>query len=108
MNLSGDAFSKIKNFYKIEDKDFIIVYDDIDLDFSTVRYKEKGSAGTHNGMRSILQHADSQEVPRLRLGINNPIRQHKELSDFVLSNFSKDELQNLSKIFQEGLSKIDI
>lgn len=108
MNLSGDAFSKIKNFYKIEDKDFIIVYDDIDLDFSTVRYKEKGSAGTHNGMRSILQHADSQGVPRLRLGINNPIRQHKELSDFVLSNFSKDELQNLSKIFQEGLSKIDI
>lgn len=108
MNLSGDSFSKIKNFYKLEDKDFIIVYDDIDIDFGTSRFKEKGSAGTHNGMRSILQHAEDQNVPRLRLGVNNSIRQHQELSDFVLSNFSKDELKSLSKIFEESFQKLDI
>lgn len=107
MNLSGDSFSKIKNYYDLQDQDFTIIYDDIDLDFMTSRYKEKGSAGTHNGMRSILQHSETNHVPRLRLGVNNEIRQHQELSDFVLSSFSKEELSNLSQFFEESYKKLN-
>ncbi len=106
MNLSGDCFSKIKNYYDLENKDFLIVYDDIDIDFGDSRFREKGSGGTHNGMRSILKHSDSNDIPRLRLGVNNTHRQHQELSDFVLSNFSKDELKQLSEIFLEAYKKL--
>lgn len=106
MNLSGDSFSKIKNFYNLENNDFVIIYDDIDIDFLESRFKTKGSAGTHNGMRSIIQHANTQDVPRLRLGINNPYRKHQDLSDFVLSNFSKDELSQLHKFFENAYQKL--
>lgn len=108
MNLSGDAYSKIKNYYNLEQKDITIIYDDIDLNFGTSRYKKKGSAGTHNGMRSIIQHSTTNEIPRLRLGINSPIREHYELADFVLANFSKDELAELSNFFENSYQKLEI
>jgi PTH1 family peptidyl-tRNA hydrolase len=108
MNLSGDSYSKIKNYYNLENSDITIIYDDIDLDFADYRYREKGSAGTHNGMRSILQHSETHEIPRLRLGINSEIREHYQLSDFVLANFSKDELSQLSNFFEKAYQKLEI
>lgn len=111
MNLSGEAFQAIQNYYKLEHADFLVIYDDVDLEFNNFRYREKGSAGTHNGMKSIIQHTNTQEVPRLRLGVSNAIREHQPLADFVLSNFSKQEQQELSEFFEstsETLQKLHI
>ena len=106
MNLSGDAFIALQNFYKIDTKDILVIYDDIDIEFNTFRYREKGSAGTHNGMRSVIQNTNTQEIPRLRLGISNQFRQHIPLSEFVLSNFSKDEQNKLPEFFESTLQTL--
>lgn len=111
MNLSGESFQAIKNFYKLENSDFLIIYDDIDLDFNNSRFREKGSAGTHNGMRSIIQYSGSIEVPRLRLGVANEFMKNQALSDFVLSDFSKDEQNSLLDFFESTtpiLQKLEI
>ena len=100
MNLSGVATSKIKHFYKIDPKDLLLIYDDSEIDFGFIRFRKKGSAGTHNGMKSIINDLNSTNIPRLRIGIG-PIPEKKEIKDFVLSNFNDTEEKNLNIIFKE-------
>jgi len=90
MNRSGDALALISKFYKASPEDILIIYDDIDLPLGKIRIRKSGSAGTHNGMKSIIS-ALNKSVPRLRIGIQNAITQ-KATTDFVLSKFSKKEL----------------
>ncbi|MAH80087.1 MAG: aminoacyl-tRNA hydrolase [Rickettsiales bacterium] len=106
MNLSGVATSKIKHFYKIESKDLLLIYDDSEIDFGFIRFRKKGSAGTHNGMKSIINDLNSTNIPRLRIGIG-PIPEKKEIKDFVLSNFNATEEKNLEIIFKEVESAIN-
>ncbi|MFN7160597.1 MAG: aminoacyl-tRNA hydrolase [Candidatus Gracilibacteria bacterium] len=94
MNLSGESVVAIKNFYKIEEKDILIVFDDVDLPIETLRFREKGSAGTHNGMRSIVQLLGSEDFPRLKIGIQ-PSHKIKDLSSYVLGRMTEDELAAL-------------
>ena len=87
MNLSGKSILKVKNFYKT--KQTIVIHDDLDLPFGTLRFKLGGGHGGHNGLRSTDQ-AITKEYIRVRMGIGRP--QNKgEVSSFVLSSFSKDE-----------------
>ena len=95
MNLSGEAIVEIMNWYKVELKDILVIYDDIDLNFGQIRYKEKGSSGTHNGMRNIIQNLKSEEFARVRVGIENRGDVPIPLIDYVLQKFSKDELKDL-------------
>lgn len=67
MNLSGEAVQKIKNWYKVEDKDIIVVFDDIDIEFGECRFRSSGSGGSHNGMKNIVQMLSSENIPRIRL-----------------------------------------
>lgn len=97
MNLSGEAVAEIIHFYKIPLENIIVIYDDIDLPFGKIKLKPKGSAGTHNGMKSIVSKLGSEEFPRLRLGIG-PAPEKWDLSDFVLSNFNKEEENQLIEI----------
>lgn len=90
MNLSGESVVQIVNYYQIELEDLFIVYDDIDLDLGKIRIRQKGSAGTHNGMRSIVNGLDSQDMPRLRLGIGK--QDNIPLYSYVLQKFSAEEL----------------
>ncbi len=106
MNLSGTSVSKIKNYYKVENSDIIIVYDDIDLEFGNIRYREKGSAGTHNGMKSIVSLCDGENINRIRLGIGKPKYANQDLADFVLSKFEKEEKAQFGKIFDETYIKL--
>ena len=106
MNLSGVATSKIKHFYKIDPKDLLLIYDDSEIDFGFIRFRKKGSAGTHNGMKSIINDLNSTNIPRLRIGIG-PIPEKKEIKDFVLSNFNATEEKNLEIIFKEVESAIN-
>lgn len=107
MNLSGEAIVKVKKWYKIEDNDIIIVYDDVDLDIGNFRYRESGSAGTHNGMRNILSVLKTQDLKRMRIGIENRENKNIPLMDYVLGKFTKDELDKLyTVVFKEISNKL--
>src|SRR5690606_26939111 len=72
MNLSGESVLAIKNFYKLDDSHIIVVYDDIDLDVGRIRIRRSGSGGSHRGMGSIIYHLNSENFPRIRVGIGKP------------------------------------
>ncbi|MBQ7880232.1 MAG: aminoacyl-tRNA hydrolase [Clostridia bacterium] len=103
MNLSGDSVLELKKYFKVSNEDILIVVDDIDLPKGTVRYREKGSAGTHNGMRDII--AKVGETPRLRIGIGRP--ENIDLKDYVLSNIDAMSREVLDKAFVEAIAKIN-
>ncbi len=90
MNLSGESVRDMMEFYKIEEKNLIVIYDDIDLEVGSLRIRQKGSAGTHNGMRSIIYQIQTDDFPRVRIGIGRP--EFADLSDFVTGKFSKEDL----------------
>lgn len=109
MNLSGECIREILNFYKEPLENLIVIYDDIDLPLGTIRIREKGSAGTHNGMRSTIQALGSENFKRIRLGIESrgeTSPKQQELHDFVLSNFKKEELPILRKAEEEVISEL--
>ncbi len=107
MNLSSAAVVEIKNWYKIEDKDILIIYDDIDIGLGDLRYREEGSAGTHNGMKDILANLKTNQIARIRIGVENRKGLPIPLVDYVLSKFSKDEINMLEKdIFNKTDEKV--
>ena len=99
MNLSGNAVVKLKSWYKVEDEDIIIIYDDIDINFGTIRFREKGSGGSHNGMKNIVQMLNTKQIPRIRIGIGGLKHEKQDLKDFVLEKFRQNELNELNDIF---------
>jgi len=110
MNLSGEAVSEVLHFYKVEPRDLTVIYDDVDLPLGTLRYREKGSAGTHNGMKSILQHMATMDFPRLRIGIESrgvTAPAQMDLHTFVLAPFLPDEKELLDKAIQEGIELLE-
>lgn len=91
MNLSGQAVVGLRQWYKIDPAhELLVVYDDVDLPFGVLRLRERGSAGTHNGMRSIVALLGAQTFPRLRLGIDRPPAAW-DLADYVLGRFSLEQ-----------------
>lgn len=106
MNLSGQAVQKVKEFYKIDFKDIIVIFDDLDIPFGEVRYKQNGSGGTHNGMKNIVQMIDTKEFPRIKIGIGNIKHENQDLKDFVLEKFSKSQKEELNNIFEKAYQKL--
>lgn len=107
MNLSGEAIVEIMNWYKITPEDILVIYDDVDLKFGDIRYREKGSSGTHNGMRNIIANIKTEEFARIRIGIENREGLPIPLMDYVLQKFSKEELKKLkSEIMKDVEVKI--
>ncbi len=90
MNRSGDAIGPLLNFYKLEPNHLLVIYDDLDLPLGTLRLREKGSAGGHNGMKSIINHV-GDVFPRLRLGIGRPPGK-MPVQAYVLQDFGADEV----------------
>ena len=106
MNLSGNAVQSIMNFYRISPEDLIVFHDDIDLPLGTVKLKEGGGHGGHNGLKSIIEKV-GQHFIRVRIGVSRP--QNKDVSNYVLSQFSDDELTLLNSSLSKcptGLSYI--
>lgn len=95
MNNSGHAVREIVDFYKADLNKLIVIVDDIDIEFAAIRIKQKGSAGSHNGLKSIIYHLQSDEFPRLKIGIGDKHHPNQDLADFVLSQFSKDEIKDI-------------
>ncbi|MCD5415117.1 MAG: aminoacyl-tRNA hydrolase [Clostridiales bacterium] len=90
MNLSGQSLREVIQFYKIDMDRLIVVYDDVDVKTGLIRIRTKGSAGTHNGMKSIIYQLQDDLFPRIRIGIGRP--ENVDLSNFVLSKFTKEEI----------------
>ena len=107
MNLSGNSVAKIKKWYKVENKDIMIAFDDIDIPFGTFRYREKGSGGSHNGMKNIVQMLSSEEIPRIRIGLGGLKHEKQDMADFVLQRFKNDELEKLESVFLDASKVIE-
>ncbi len=101
MNLSGRAVNRVVSYYKIPLQDLLIVYDDLNLEFGQVRIRKKGSSGGHKGIESIMQYLNSEDIPRLRIGVGNPsLNYNFDCVSYVLSNFNNDEEDKIAEVIQ--------
>ncbi len=96
MNLSGNALIKVKNYFKVDTADILVIVDDINLPLGSVRIRESGSAGGHNGLKSIEAVLGTTQYKRIKIGCGKP-NVDVDLKDYVLANFSKAEQDTLTK-----------
>lgn len=90
MNNSGEAVAEAARFYKIPPQNIIVLSDDISLDVGKIRIRRKGSAGGHNGLKSIIAHLGSDEFPRVKIGVGKKPDAYTDLADWVLGRFPKE------------------
>lgn len=101
MNLSGEAVVIVKNFYKINNEDILVIYDDLDLATGKIRIRPNGSSGGHKGIQSIMTLLGTQDIKRVRIGIDK-VASNKTI-DYVIGNFTKDEKELMNIAFENGL-----
>ena len=97
MNLSGQSVQGLAHFYKIPNENLMILSDDLDLPFGTIRIRASGGPGGQRGLSSILEKLGTKDIPRMRLGIGRPPGR-MDPADYVLQNFSRDDLKSLSEL----------
>lgn len=107
MNLSGEAVRGIMDFYKESIDNLLVVFDDIDLELGNIRIKERGSAGTHNGMKSVVQNVGTVDFKRVKVGIGKP-KGNMDLVNYVLGKFSDDELKILTGSIEKAVDAVEI
>lgn len=101
MNLSGEAVRAYMDYYKANVEDMIVVYDDLDTEIGKIRLRYQGSAGGHNGIKSIIQHTGTQTFNRIRMGISRP-EPGFAVVDYVLSAFPKKEKELLEHMIERA------
>ena len=106
MNLSGRAVQQILSFHKWLPEQMLVVYDDVALPLGTLRFREKGSAGGHNGIKSIIQHLGTDAFPRLKLGIG--ASEPGEMTGHVLGKFSPDERPHLENMLATAVDAVQL
>ena len=116
MNLSGESLIDVCQYYKIDiEEELIVIYDDIALDVGAIRVRKEGSAGGHNGMKSIIQHLGTDKFMRIRMGVGEKPKGY-DLADYVLGHFTQaerelmdagavDALNAVELIMSDGISK---
>ncbi len=108
MNNSGTAVKECAQFYKIPVENIIVIYDDISLDPGLLRIRRKGSAGGHNGIKSIIAHLGSENFPRIKLGVGKKPHPEYDLADWVLSNFPKNDIPLMREALDNGLGALKL
>ncbi|HHV26522.1 MAG TPA: aminoacyl-tRNA hydrolase [Tissierellia bacterium] len=106
MNNSGISVLELYKYYKIPIENILVVVDDIDIDFGVVRIKRKGSAGTHNGLKSIIYHLQRNDFPRIKIGVGSPPPEW-DLADFVLSRFQNKEEKTIKESIEVACESIE-
>jgi PTH1 family peptidyl-tRNA hydrolase len=106
MNLSGLSVSDLFSWYKCEHNELILLYDDADLPAGSIRVREKGSAGTHNGMKSVIYQLGFDDFPRVRIGIGKP--EGRDMADFVLSKPAGDEASVLNEALRNAADAVEL
>lgn len=89
MNLSGNSIREVVSYYQIEPEQLLVIYDDVDIPLGTIRIRKKGSAGSHNGMKSIIYDIQEDGFPRIRIGIGAD--RQMDLASYVLGSFDKND-----------------
>lgn len=107
MNESGLAVRFIKDYYNIAAENVVVVYDDIDLPFGRLRIRGQGGSGGHKGISSIINHLGNNEFTRVRIGIK-PDHPVKDVVQFVLSPFSRQERKNMEKSIEEAINAVNV
>ena len=107
MNLSGESIKEISSWYKIPNDNIMVIYDDTSMPTGSIRIREKGSAGGHNGIKSIIQHLSTDIFPRLKIGINAKPDGY-DLADYVLGKFTEDEQKILFETFDKVNNAVEI
>ncbi len=105
MNLSGEAIGPLVNYYRIPQRNILVVYDELDIPFAVIRLREKGGAGGHNGMRSLIQHLGN-DFARMRMGIGRPPGR-MDPAAFVLQDFGREELPLLSEMLSTAVEAVE-
>ncbi len=106
MNESGISVKELMSYFRISEKELIVIYDDMDIEVGSVRIRANGSAGSHNGMKSIIQHLSSENFARIRVGIGEP-RYHNG-RDFVLGDFRDNEIEDLNASLADAGDAVNI
>lgn len=107
MNRSGDAVAALARYYGIEPHDLLVVVDEVALPFGRLRARSRGSAGGHNGLRSIIERLGTTEFPRLRLGVGRGDAR-RDLADHVLSMFEPDEQSGLEMFIARAADAAEV
>jgi len=105
MNNSGTSVLAVAQYFAIDPKDILIISDDLDLPFAKIRLRERGSAGGHNGLKSIIANLQTEEFNRCRIGIDRD--ENKDVIDYVLGNFSKEQKKAFETLTAETNEIID-
>lgn len=108
MNESGKAVREIMSWYKVSPQNTLIIVDDLDIRFGQLRVRPNGSAGGHNGLKSIFRDTGSQEFPRVRVGIGRPRSASGHAVGHVLSKFSKEEAADLPKVINTSADAVEM
>lgn len=108
MNNSGEAVKQAAVFYKIPPERIIVIFDDISLPCGKLRIRRKGSAGGHNGIKSIIYHLNSDNFPRVKLGVGEKPHPDYDLADWVLSSFKKDEIPALRDAAEKACDAVEL
>lgn len=99
MNLSGESVRAFMDYYKAKLDDMVVIYDDMDTAFGMIRLRYQGSAGGHNGIKSIIAHTGTQTFNRIRIGISRPVPGF-DIVDYVLADFRKEESKELPVVLE--------
>lgn len=103
MNLSGESVRSLVDYYKIdEERELLIVYDDVSLGVGQLRIRKKGSAGGHNGIKNIISHLDTNVFMRIKIGVGEKPKKY-DLADYVLSRFSKVEREQMEEGYEKAV-----
>ncbi len=107
MNESGRAVGPLLSWYKLAPEDLIVAHDDMDLPVGMIRLRKKGSAGGHNGMKSILYHVQDENFPRVRIGVGHPVHGRDQVIRHVLSPFSAEDAQKIREAIEYLLPAVE-
>ncbi len=106
MNNSGESVGEAAKFYKIPPENIVVISDDISLDIGNIRIKRKGSAGGHNGLKSIIAHLGSENFIRIKVGVGKKPFADYDLADWVLGRFPKDKESDLKQALESAVDSI--
>ena len=106
MNLSGEAVRKIVDFYKIKQEDLLVIQDDVDQKFLSLKFQKNRSHGGHNGIENIHNQLNTADYARLKLGVGRSLNSQKSTADHVLSSFEKEEIPDLKSFIEKSVKSV--
>lgn len=107
MNLSGEAVGEAARFYKLPPERVLVITDDVSLPVGKLRIRKGGSAGGHNGLKSIIQHLGTDQFPRIKVGVGQKPHPDYDMADWVLSKFAGEDLKTITEAIRKAADAVE-